>query len=98
MRNISEGSVTMPVIIPDEVLHQAGLSEREALIEIACRFFDAEKLHLWPAAKLAGMTRVEFEEELRKRKIPIYRPTLEDLAQDLATLEHLRSQRADHSE
>lgn len=83
----------MPVIIPDEVLREAGLSEREALIEIACRLYDAGKLNLWPAAKLAGLSRVEFESELIQRKIPIYRPTLEDLAQDLATLEHLRSQR-----
>ena len=34
----------MPVIIPDETLKQAGLTEKEALIEIACRLFDADKL------------------------------------------------------
>ena len=79
----------MPVIIPDEVLREAGLSEREALIEIACRLFDAGKLHLWPAAKLAGLSRVEFEGELIQRKIPIYRPTLEDVLEDLATLKRL---------
>jgi predicted HTH domain antitoxin len=79
----------MPVIIPDEVLQAAGLSEREALIEIACRLFDAGKLELWPAAKLAGLTRMEFMAELRLRKIPIYRPTLEDLADDLAALKRL---------
>jgi hypothetical protein len=27
--------------VPDEVLRQAGLSEREALLEFACRLFDA---------------------------------------------------------
>ena len=40
----------MPVIIPDETLKQAGLTEKEALIEIAWRLFDADKLHLWPAS------------------------------------------------
>ena len=81
----------MPVIISDETLAQAGLTEREAVVEIACRLFDAGKLHLWPAAKMAGMSRVDFEQELMSRKIPVYRPTLEDLAEDVATLERLRA-------
>ena len=55
----------MPVVIPDEVLQETGLSEREALMEIACRLFDIGKLPLWPAAKLAGLTRSEIEAELR---------------------------------
>ena len=79
----------MPVVIPDEVLREAGLSEREALVEIACQLFDAEKLDLWPAAKLANLTRVEFKEELRRRKIPIYRPTLEDLVKELEAMDRL---------
>ena len=81
----------MPVVITDETLQQAGMTEREALIEIACRLFDIGKLHLWPAAKMAGMSRVEFEQELIDREIPIYRPTLQDLADDVATLERLRN-------
>ena len=80
----------MPVVIPDETLQQAGLTEREALVEIACRLFDAGKLALWPAAKLAGLSRVEFEQALIDRKIPVYRPSLQDLADDVATLERLR--------
>ncbi len=79
----------MPVVIPDEVLKEAGLTEREALIEIACRLFDIEKLHLWPAAQLAGLTRVEMEGELAKRNIPIYRPTVEDLEEELAAMDRL---------
>jgi predicted HTH domain antitoxin len=81
----------MPVTIPDDVLREAGLSEREALIEIACRLFDASKLALWPAAKLAGLTRPEFEQELRQRKIAVYRPTLEDLSADLTALKKLEA-------
>ena len=79
----------MPLMIPDEVLREAGLSEREALIEFACRLYDIGKLALWPAAKLAGLSRGEFEEQLMLRKIPVYRPTPEDLANDLATLDRL---------
>ena len=80
----------MPVVISDETLQQAGMTEREAVVEIACRLFDAGKLALWPAAKMAGLSRVEFESELMKREIPVYRPTLQDLKDDLATLERLR--------
>lgn len=63
----------MPVTIPDETLKQAGLTETEALIEIACRLFDADKLHLWPAAQLAGLSRDEFESALLSRGIPVHR-------------------------
>ena len=75
--------------VPDEVLRQAGLSEREALVEFACRLFDAGRLGLWSAAQLAGLDRNGMEDALLERKIPIYRPTVEDLAQDLATLDGL---------
>ena len=63
----------MPVIIPDETLKQAGLTEKDALIEIACRLFDADKLHLWPAAQLAGLSRDEFETALISRGIAVHR-------------------------
>jgi predicted HTH domain antitoxin len=79
----------MPLTIPDDLLREAGLSEREALVEFACRLFDVGKLPLWSAAKWAGLTRTEFEEELRRRNIPIYRPGLADLADDLSTLDRL---------
>lgn len=79
----------MPVTIPDEVLRQAGLTEREALIEIACRLFDAGKLALWPAAQLCGLDRVDFEIALADRGLAAYRPTPQDLRDDLATLDRL---------
>ena len=79
----------MPLQIPDEILRQAGLTEREALVEFACRLFDAEKLTLWQAAQMAGLSRVQLEKELRQRGIAIYRPTLEDFAQDLKALKRL---------
>ncbi len=80
----------MPFTIPDEILKEAGVTEREARIELACRLFDVGRLDLWPAAQLAGMGRSEFEGELRQRKIPAYRPSLDDLASDVKTLDHLR--------
>jgi predicted HTH domain antitoxin len=79
----------MPLVIPDRTLKSAGLSEREMKVEIACRLFDAEKLELWPAAQLAGLSRGEFEEELALRKIAIWRPTLEDWEADKRTIGEL---------
>lgn len=72
--------------IPNEVLTQAGLTDREALIEFACSLFQAHRLTLWPAAQLAGLSRVEMEGELRKRGIAIYAPSVEDLREDLENL------------
>ena len=79
----------MALTIPDQVLHEAGLNEREALVEFACRLFDAGKLTLWSAAKLAGLSRSEFEGELLRRKIPLYRPSVSDLDDDLRGLDRI---------
>jgi predicted HTH domain antitoxin len=79
----------MSLVISDETLREAGLDERGALVEFACRLFDAGKLSLWSAARLARLNRTEFEGELLARKIPLYRPNPSDLADDLASLERL---------
>lgn len=81
----------MTIIIPDDILQQAGLTEREALIEFACRLFDADKLTRHAAARLAGLDRVAFEIELRKRGIAVYRPTVKDFRSDMETLRQLRA-------
>lgn len=76
--------------ISSELLKRAGLpDDREAIIEFACRLFQARKIPLWPAAQLAGLSRVAMEGQLRKRGIPIYYPTVEDLMDDLAALKRL---------
>ncbi len=64
---ILRGKDFMPVVISDEVLKQANLSEREALIEIACRLYDAGKLTFRQADLLAGLSRNEMEAELCRR-------------------------------
>ncbi len=75
--------------VDEHILNAIGLSDREALIAFACWLFDSERLDLWSAARLAGLTRPELEGELRKRGIAIYRPTVEDLAEDMRTLQSL---------
>lgn len=81
----------MPLTISDQLLHEAGLTEREALTELACRLFDTGRLTLWAGAQRAGLTRVQFEEEMQRRKIAVNRPGLEDLADDLSALDRLRT-------
>jgi predicted HTH domain antitoxin len=75
--------------ISDDLLRELGLDERGALIEFACRMFQSKRAGLWQAAKIAGLSRVEMEEELRKRGIPAYAPTVADLHEDLETLKRL---------
>jgi predicted HTH domain antitoxin len=84
----------MPLVFSDEALREAGLSERDARIEFACRLFDAGKLTLWGRAKLAGLSRVVIEAELRARPIAWLRPDGPDLADDLAALDRLRTEAA----
>ena len=79
----------MALVISDEDLQRTGLSERDALIEFACRMFQAEKLSLPAAAKLAKLTRVEMEDALFDRRIPAYRYTVEMLEEDMANLKKL---------
>jgi predicted HTH domain antitoxin len=86
---IIHAEIAMPLTIPDEVLSQAGLTEAEARLEFACRLFDAGRLSIHQAAKLAGLDRYALEDQLHKRKIPVYRPTVEDLRHDVAALEKL---------
>ncbi|MBL8874536.1 MAG: UPF0175 family protein [Phycisphaerae bacterium] len=73
--------------IPDSALRNAGVSEGEARLELACRFFDIGKLDVAAACELAGLDRDSFEAALRERKIAVVRPTVADFEQDLRTLQ-----------
>jgi predicted HTH domain antitoxin len=79
----------MALILSDEVLKDAGMTEDEARVEIACRLFEARKLALWPAARFAGRTRTQFEGELIDRHIPLYRPTIAGIDAEMAAMDRL---------
>ncbi len=79
----------MPLTIPDSVLEEAGLTEQQARIEIACRLFQAKRLSLWQTARYAGMTRVETEAELLRRGIALYTLSEEQLNEELAAMDRL---------
>jgi predicted HTH domain antitoxin len=76
----------MTLFIPDDILTEAGLSEREALIEFACRLYDAGKLPKEAATRLCGLARTAFERELHLRGLPLYHTSVEEYRQDRASL------------
>ncbi|HEX8275439.1 MAG TPA: UPF0175 family protein [Longimicrobiaceae bacterium] len=75
----------MSLTITDEVLHSAGMSEAEMRREIAVMLYQAEKLTLARAARLADMPRIRFQHLLASRDVAIHYDEM-DLEQDLATL------------
>ncbi len=73
--------------IPDQVARAlpddlAG-EPRRLLLELACGLYAARKLTHAQAAELAGLDRLDFQQELGLREIPIHY-TSEDLAHDIA--------------
>ena len=79
----------MTLIIPDEVLKQTGLTERELLVELGCRLYEAGKLTKTQASRLVGMDRDEFNAELTKRGLPVIRYTDDDFDREVQTLTKL---------
>jgi predicted HTH domain antitoxin len=79
----------MTLTIPDEALEESGTSERDLLIELACRLHDAGKLSKWHARRLVGMSRDQFNAELADRGLAVIRYTAEDLDREMETLRRL---------
>lgn len=76
----------MSLVIPDEFLQTAKISEAELRLEIAVLLFEQEKITLGTASQFAGMNQLEFQQILGKRKISIHYG-VEEFRQDLKTLE-----------
>jgi predicted HTH domain antitoxin len=74
----------MNLTIPDDLAASAHLDEQSLLIELACRLFDSSQLTLGQAMRFARLSRTEFEEELMRRSISVYRLDINDLRSDLA--------------
>lgn len=76
----------MSVVIPDEILHTARMTEAELMQEIAILLYQRERLTLGQASRLAGMSQLQFQFLLASRQIPIHY----DVAEFEADLETLR--------
>ena len=75
----------MSIIISDDILQSARLTEGELKQEIAVLLFQKEKLTLAQASRFAGMTRLQFQHLLASRKIPVHYDVTE-FDEDLKTL------------
>jgi len=78
----------MSIVISDEILQQAHITEDELRQEIAILLFQKEKLSLAQASKLARMNRIQFQHLLASRQIPIHYD-VEDFDRDLETLRNV---------
>ena len=78
----------MPVIIPDELLAAARLTEPELKTELALTLFQQERLTLAQASRLAGMSQLDFQRLLADRHITIHYGK-EEFQQDLETLRRM---------
>jgi predicted HTH domain antitoxin len=85
----------MSLVIPDEFLQTAHISEADLKLEIVILLFQQEKITLGTASQFAGMNQLEFQRILGSRKIPIHYG-VEDFRQDLKTLEANGSDREQH--
>lgn len=78
----------MSVVIPDEILYTARMTEAELKQEIAVMLFQREKLTLAQASQLAGMNRLQFQHLLASRQIPVHYDVAEFEA-DIKTLREM---------
>lgn len=76
----------MSLVIPDEFLQTAHISEADLKLEIAILLFQQEKITLGTASQFAEMNQMEFQRILGGRKIPIHYG-VEDFQQNPNTVE-----------
>lgn len=75
----------MAIIITDDLLSRAQLTEDEFLVDIACYLYDKKRLSMGKARALTGLNLIDFQKELSAREIDIHY-TEEDLNKDLKNL------------
>ncbi len=78
----------MSIVISDELLVAARMTEAEMKQEIAVLLFQKEKFTLAQASRFAGMNRVAFQHLLASRHIPVHYG-VEDFEQDIKNLREI---------
>jgi predicted HTH domain antitoxin len=76
------------IVIPDEILHAAHMTEIEMARALAVALFQQGKLTLGQAARLAGMSQWDFRGLLAGQNIPLHYDVAE-FEEDVATLREL---------
>ena len=72
----------MTITLPDDPALE-GFSEADIRLDLACALFASRRISRTVAARLAGMDRSTFDDELFHRRIPSY--TEEMLEEDMET-------------
>jgi len=78
----------MGMVISDDILQSARMTEGELKLEIALLLFQKEKLTLGQAGRLAGMNLLQFQHLLAGHGIPVHYDVAE-FEKDMKTLESL---------
>lgn len=76
------------LVIPADMLQQLHMSPAELRVDLAVYLYDKERLTIGQANKLAGLTQIQFQQELAKREVFI-KYDLEDFEQDLRISQEL---------
>ena len=62
----------MSVLVSDEILQAANMSDAELKRELAILLYQQQKLGISKARELAEMPLIEFQRELAQRQIPVF--------------------------
>jgi predicted HTH domain antitoxin len=77
----------MKIEIPDSVVGEKNADK--FLLELACTLYGKANVSLPRCARIAGLSRDDFQHELWKRKIPL-QYDVDDLNTDIENLKHLK--------
>ena len=80
----------MGLTIPDNIIAQTDMTPAELMLEFAIFLYQRERLSLAQAARLAGLSRIQFQQNLAERKIPL-NFGIEDLQQELDIIEKVKN-------
>lgn len=78
----------MEVIISQEYLQAARMSDSDLLKEVAVMLYQKNRLSLAQASRLAKMSRFQFQHLLASRRVPV-NYDVSDFEEDLTTLKQL---------
>ncbi len=78
----------MAIIISDEMMQRANITEAEIRLEIAILLYKSKRYSIGKAAEFAGIGKMEMHQKLAERKIPL-NITIEDVKADIKALQNL---------
>jgi predicted HTH domain antitoxin len=78
----------MSILISDELLQAANMSDAELKTELAILLYQQKKLGLSKAREFAGVALIEFQQELARRHIPVF-DDMTSLEAEIAQLQSL---------